>query len=195
MSAAATPRPPSPLRRLCRALELLAQVRTAADRIYVVSESRPGPAADWLSQAYVADRGWGLYRYWKGESRGATVRWLAAVMDEAESTVHGGGDSARKLRHVHRLLSALYVFRKGLGRVQTVVYPEDAAVRDEVGLLLRRVETLLAVLRARALDLRPLRRVHFAVGASLDCSLPLLSESLPEEGGADRAVTGAAMQR
>jgi hypothetical protein len=145
----------SPLRRLCDSLDVLSNLRNADDRVWVT-----GP------QAFVAHKGWGLYRYWMGESRGATVRWVDGVLTELERVVHGG--EAARLRDVNRLLSGAHVFRKGLLRLGEIVYAEDRSVRDALTRHYGRCDIMIRLLRDKARALLPIPQ------AALDLSLPVL---------------------
>jgi hypothetical protein len=134
----------SALRELCDSLNVMAGVRAADDRVFVASAPRP----------FVAHRGWGLYRYWMGESRTATLRWADGLVQDAEQ--HATGPIS--LRDANRLLSAAHVFRKGLARLAERVYPDDAAVQEQLVPLFARTEALLTELRTTARTLARARR-------------------------------------
>lgn len=150
-----TARGPSPRRRLCESLNVLAGLRHADDRVWVTG-----------SQAFVAHKGWGLYRYWMGESRAATVRWVDGVLTELERMVHGG--DVTRLRDVNRLLSGMHVFRKGLVRLGELVYAEDRSVRDALTRHFGRCDIMIRELRDKARALLPIP------AEALEASLPVL---------------------
>lgn len=133
--------PPSALRVLCESLSVVAEVRDAEDRLYV----RSGP------RVFVANKGWGLHRYWNGESRDATVRWCSDVTQQVEHFFHH--EPAMRLRDANRLLTATYLFRKGLSRLAERVYPDDAAVQEQMVPLFVRVEAVIAQLKSTARSL------------------------------------------
>jgi hypothetical protein len=126
-------------RKYSNNLNVLALLKTADDRLYCCG-----------AEPYVAGRGWGVYRYYKGEGRITTLDWCERQLSEMNHLLHSRAEELT-LKDINRILSAAHVFRKGIARMAETVYPDDDVVHER-GLHIRNQVTALIN------KLKPMRR-------------------------------------